>query len=81
MQPKIREGQKVLASSIPYLFSSPRKNDVVVLKLDHKVFIKRIIKVKDKKYFLQGDNKNDSLDSRKLGAFDREKIIAKALWY
>ncbi|MEX2012989.1 MAG: S26 family signal peptidase [Candidatus Levyibacteriota bacterium] len=81
MQPKIKDGQKVLISNIPYMFSAPKKDDVVVFKLKNKAFLKRIVKVKDEKYFLEGDNKIDSLDSKKLGAFGRKTIIAKALWY
>lgn len=81
MQPSILEGQKVLASSFPYLFSKPKKNDIVVFKTGNKVFVKRISSISGDKYFLTGDNKGDSLDSRKLGEIDRENILAKIIWH
>ncbi len=81
MQPFILNGQKVLASSFPYLFLKPKKNDIVAFKVKNEILIKRIISVSEDKFFLKGDNEKDSLDSRKFGKIDRRNILAKVIWY
>ncbi len=81
MQPTIIDGRIVLASNIPYLFSSPKVDDIVAFKLKDKVFVKRIKKIENNKYMFRGDNKKDSLDSRRFGAFGREDILAKVIWF
>ena len=80
MEPSFRNGDKVLASFIPYLFKKLQINDVVVFQ-DNKnnIFIKRIKKIKDKKFFVEGDNKNDSLDSRRLGYINKYQILGKII--
>ena len=80
MEPSFRNGDKVLASFIPYLFKKLQINDVVVFQ-DNKnnIFIKRIKKIKDKKFFVAGDNKNDSLDSRSLGYINKYQILGKII--
>ena len=46
---------------------------------DDKVLIKRITKIEDKSYFVQGDNKNASTDSRVFGMIRRSAIIGKVI--
>ncbi len=79
MEPTIKNGETVLASSIPFLFSNPKVGDVVVFKKNEKVFIKRITKIDGEKYFVGGDNKKDSLDSRKIGLVERSGIAGKVI--
>lgn len=81
MKPAILEDQKILVSSIPYFFSKPKKDDIVAFKLDSKTFVKRIQSTNGNNYFLQGDNKNDSLDSRKFGVVERKDILGKVIWH
>lgn len=38
------------------------------------------LSLKDDEYFVLGDNRNNSLDSRTFGAFKREKIVGKVLF-
>lgn len=78
MEPAFFQNQTIIASSIPYIFSEPKIGDVVVFK-DEKVFLKRIEKIKEGKYFLTGDNKKNSLDSRKIGWIVRQKILGKVI--
>jgi type IV secretory pathway protease TraF len=80
MQSTIVNGQKVLVSSIPFIFSNPKKNDIVAFRLGNEIFIKRISKIENNKYFLEGDNKNDSFDSRKLGTIERKNILGKVIF-
>ncbi len=78
MEPTIKDGSIVLASSIPYFFSKPAIDDIVVYHNKNKtIFVKRIKKKDHEKYFLVGDNEKDSLDSRKLGWIDRKDIVGK----
>jgi len=81
MEPQIEDGQSVLVSSISYLFKTPKINDIVAFKdiRNTQVLIKRITKIKNGKYFVLGDNKRDSLDSRKLGFISKDKIIGEVI--
>jgi len=77
MQPQIKNGQTVLVSSIPYWFKIPRINDIVAFKVAGKILIKRITNIKNDKYFLEGDNQKDSLDSGEFGYLPRQAILGK----
>lgn len=76
MEPTLKNGSEVLASSIPYIFSEPKVGDIVAFKKDDKVFIKRIKKRKDDNYYLMGDNEKDSL---KIGWISKKDIIGKVI--
>lgn len=80
MEPTVKNGESVLASGIPYLFSKPKINNIVVFKKEGKAVIKRITKINGDKYFVTGDNEKDSLDSRKLGWIERREIIGKVMY-
>lgn len=79
MEPFLKEGQVVLVSSCPFILSKPKVRDVVVFKHENKFYIKRIKKKRDDKYFLEGDNSKDSLDSKKLGWIEKKDIIGKVI--
>lgn len=81
MSPKIAEGQEVLVSSLPFLFFEPKIGDIVAFKKFNKVFIKRVKKINSDKYYLIGDNKEDSLDSKNFGWVSKKLVIGKALIY
>jgi nickel-type superoxide dismutase maturation protease len=83
MEPTLKEGESVLVSSLPYLFSSPKTGEIVVIKELHtkKFFVKRIKKIENGKFFVAGDNPDDSLDSRKFGWLNREAIAGKVVYY
>ena len=81
MEPYIKNGELVLLSGIPYWFKSPRINDIVAFKDDaDNTLLKRISEIKNGKYFVVGDNKNDSLDSRKFGYILKNQIIGKVIY-
>lgn len=44
------------------------------------VFIKRVKFIRGEGFFLEGDNKEDSLDSRSLGLIKKEEILGKVIW-
>jgi nickel-type superoxide dismutase maturation protease len=81
MVPTIQEGDRVLVSRVNYLFRFPKVNDIIALHdpRDGKVLIKRVTKIEDKRYFVQGDNKNSSTDSRVFGMIGRREIIGKVI--
>lgn len=78
MEPAYNENDLVFAFS--YLLGSPKEKDVVIVKDKKKYLIKRVIKIKNNKYFLLGDNLKDSLDSRKMGWIDRQSILGYVLY-
>lgn len=78
MQPTILNTRKVIV--IPYFFTKPKKNDIVAFRFKKEIFIKRIREIKGNKYFLEGDNKKDSLDSKKIGLIEKKEIIGKVIW-
>lgn len=79
MSPKFLEGDNVLVSSIPFIFAKPKKGDVVIFEKYNRIYLKRIGKIKEGKYFLKGDNRKDSLDSRRFGSVYREQIKGKVI--
>jgi nickel-type superoxide dismutase maturation protease len=81
MEPQIRNGAQVLVSNLPYWFKKPRLNDIVAFTdSSNKILVKRIIKITKNAYFVQGDNKGDSLDSRSFGNIIKNQIIGKVLF-
>jgi len=79
MEPQIKNGEEVLVTGIIYLFKKPKINDIVAFKKDKKVLIKRIIGIDDDKYFVAGDNKNDSLDSKTFGLISKRQMLGKVI--
>lgn len=80
MEPEIKNGGSVIVSCIPYFFSKPKIGDIVAFKKNRKVFIKRITKIDGENYFVKGDNKRDSLDSRRLGWIERKDILGRVIF-
>lgn len=73
MLPALKQGNIVLAVK-------KRKfkiDDIVILKINNKEVIKRIKKIKNSQVFLEGDNKEQSTDSREWGYIKKSKILGK----
>ena len=79
MLPSFNEGDYLLVCNIAYLLSKPRARDVVIAKHPGKqqLILKRITNIKDKKYFLAGDNKRESSDSKNFGIVNRKSLVGK----
>lgn len=75
--PTLKPGDRVVASSIPYLFSEPKIGDIVLFKYRDKIMVKRIVKIEKGKYYLSGDNKADNL---KIKPIDKNKILGKIIF-
>lgn len=120
MEPNFHNGQYVIVDRFNYLFGTPNRGDVVVLKFpgdpDYKKYIKRIIGIpgdhlliknglvyingsllkenyipesfktlpnvnrllNDNEYFMMGDNRPNSSDSRIWGIAEKRYLIGKA---
>lgn len=79
MDPSITNGSIVIVVRIPFLLRTIKKGDIVAARRQNKIVIKRIAKVENGKFFLQGDNTHDSLDSRTFGLIERKQIIGKVI--
>ena len=81
MQPHIKEGERVVVYNWAYAFTQPKVGDVVVFSSSaKKKYVKRITAAETKNEFVvAGDNKSDSMDSRKLGPVQRKAIIGKVV--
>ena len=79
MTPTYSENDNVIASSLPFLFNKPKMGDVVVFEKYNRMYIKRIGEITDEKYFLVGDNKSDSFDSRRFGSVTKKQIKGKVI--
>lgn len=78
MQPFLDEGDRAVVFRWAYLFSKPKKGDVVVFEYnDGKEYVKRIAAVVNKTEFVvEGDNRSDSLKTPKIA---KEQIIGKVV--
>jgi phage repressor protein C with HTH and peptisase S24 domain len=76
MIPSYSENNLILVKKTKHF----RVGQVVGFEYNDKVLLKRISEIKDSKYYLLGDNPNNSLDSRKLGWIDQDKIIFKVIF-
>lgn len=81
MIPTFSSGDVVLVNRLAYWFQQPQKKDLIALHdpRDDKVLVKRITKIAGERYFVEGDNKNHSTDSRVFGMIRRSEIIGKVI--
>jgi nickel-type superoxide dismutase maturation protease len=81
MSPTLSDGQVVLVNRMSYWFANPQTDDIVAARdpRDGKVLIKRITKIERKRFFVQGDNKKVSTDSRVFGMIEQNDILGKVI--
>ncbi len=79
MLPTLKPGQDILVWC--WFFYTPKVNDLLAIRVNNREVIKRVQKVHDRKYFVIGDNKKESTDSRNFGWIKKEQIIGKVIWY
>ena len=79
MLPNYKEGDYLLINKL----SKIKKGNAVVLKhpKTNELILKRVSKIKDGRYYVTGDNKKQSTDSRHFGAVERNSIIGKVLFH
>ncbi len=81
MEPTIKDGSYVLVSWLGYYIWNPKVGDIVVLRHPYRkiLLLKRVTKVTSKGYFVTGDNKKNSEDSRRFGPVGKDRIIGKVI--
>ncbi|MGJ3247865.1 MAG: nickel-type superoxide dismutase maturation protease [Elainellaceae cyanobacterium] len=81
MAPLLQPDEEVLVDLNAYHRTSPRLGDIVVAEHPHRPgfrLIKRIVSIDDcGRYFLEGDNRSESTDSRAFGAVSTAHIIGQ----
>lgn len=78
MEPVLKAGSYALVKSSDDF----QNGDLVLFQIDgYPQMIKRIIETENNMYFLTGDNKNDSLDSRTFGWVPKVNILGKVIWH
>lgn len=80
MVPAILDKEEVI--TISYIFSRPKVGDIIVLKhnMSPFIFCKRIKKIINDDIWVEGENKEHSIDSRKFGFIKRKNIIGRVLF-
>ncbi|HSW88146.1 MAG TPA: nickel-type superoxide dismutase maturation protease [Candidatus Saccharimonadales bacterium] len=78
MLPKYTSGDTVVAQRILFRL---KKNNVVILTHPQtgRLLLKRIKDIKQKKYFVIGDNEKESTDSHSFGWIERKNILGKVI--
>lgn len=74
MEPTLKEGSFFIASNFPFYINEPTAGDIIVFRFNKEYIVKRIVDVKDDKYYLDGDNKKDTLPMMPI---KRKQILAK----
>lgn len=80
MVPTLQQGQDVLSFNWAYLSKKPKVGDIVVIKFKGKEIIKRVHKLSDREVVVQGDNMDESTDSRDFGAVEMDQIVGKVIY-
>lgn len=80
MLPSLRNGQDILSFNWAYIGRKPKVGDIVVIEQKGKEMVKRVSKVSDREILIEGDNKDQSTDSRDFGAVSMEDVIGKIVY-
>jgi nickel-type superoxide dismutase maturation protease len=80
MLPALAPGERVLFDRLAYETDEPRTGDIVLARhvaRPRVLMIKRVVGDRPNGFFLMGDNPEESSDSRQLGPFRRQDILAR----
>lgn len=83
MKPYAMDGDFAVSTR---LFFGAREGDVLVFRdpTDQRLLIKRVTRVEsgkgEKKYFMEGDNRMRSTDSRVFGSIGKRDVFAKVIF-
>lgn len=91
MEPTLTEGQALLLLKSAYWFAAPQDGDIIVVQHGTERYIKRIVAcpgeippeekeaLPENQYYIMGDNREVSVDSRSFGAVSEELIIGRII--
>lgn len=74
MNPILIEGQDILSFN---WFIKPKVRDIVIVKGD---MVKRIKRINRDKVWIEGDNRNESTDSRHFGPISIDQIVGRVIY-
>lgn len=86
MLPTLKPGQDIL---VWCWFAKIKIGDIVAIKVGDKEMVKRISKFllgdeptsdQEKMIYVLGDNRKESIDSRRFGLIKKDQIIGKVIW-
>jgi nickel-type superoxide dismutase maturation protease len=80
MAPTLTPGQDIISFNWAYLGRKPKAGEIIVLNLNGKDIVKRVVKIEDKEVYVEGDNRKESTDSRDFGPVDLDKVIGKVIF-
>lgn len=82
MFPAIQPKSLLVVSKLVYVVKKPKVGDIVVVKRsnDRSRMVKRIARIYDSTYYILGDNKKKSTDSRHFGVVALSEIIGKVVY-
>ena len=84
MLPALSPGERVLFDRLTYRLDAPRLGDIVLARQPARPGARLIKRVAEQEglapdeFWLLGDNAEESTDSRTLGPFRREDVLARA---
>ncbi len=76
MEPFLKEGDRVLLLRTKNI----KKGDIAVFAAAERDCIKRVASVTRSSFFAEGDNKQESTDSRHYGGLSKAQVVGKVLW-
>lgn len=82
MLPEFKPGSLVLVEKLSYRFRNPARGEVIVFSSPlGEQHIGRVIKeVETRMYWVEGDNTEESTDSRQFGPVAKSDITGRVIW-
>lgn len=80
MFPTLVPGQDVVSFNWSYLSRKPKVGDIVVIKVEGKSMVKRVKSVQGNEIMVEGDNIDQSTDSRHFGAVTADQIVGQVIY-
>lgn len=95
MLPTLQDEQIIFVNKMAYWKNAPQNGDIVIVRepIDNIQVVKRIVGtpgtaitiedktfiLKEDEYYIEGDNRDNSIDSRAYGSIRSERIIGKVI--
>lgn len=80
MFPTLKEGQEIVSFNWAYLGRKPKVGDIIVIKYQGQEMVKRVSQLKGEQVLVEGDNKNQSTDSRHFGPVKMDQVVGKVIY-
>lgn len=80
MFPTLWQGQDILSFNWAYLGKKPKIGDIIVIKYQGIEMVKRVKGLEGDKVLVEGDNADQSTDSRHFGSISQNQIVGKVIY-